>query len=502
MNRADLQREILADLHSFQHDPLGFVMWAFPWGVEGTSLVDETGPDEWQMDQLIRIGASLRTDPYQIIQEAIASGHGIGKSTEVSWLVLWAIMTFPDARGVVTANTDTQLRTKTWPEIAKWYALLRIPELREMFDLQATSISSTSPGHDKNWRCDAIPWSERNTEAFAGLHNAGRRTFIIFDEGSAIIDRIWEVAEGALTDDQTEMLWLAFGNPTRNTGRFRECFTKFRHLWTKQTIDSRTVKRTNKKRLQEMIDAYGIDSDIVKVRVLGQFPSASSMQFIPSSLVAAARKREPQILRSHPVIFGVDCARFGNDHSTLAIRQGRDARSRPWKRWHGADTMQVAGDIAIEAQTWKPDAIMVDVGAMGAGVVDRLRQLLPDTLIVEVNFGGKGRDTEWAAGVRIRTANKSSEMWCSMRGWLEHGAIPDEQAIEDDLTGREYGFDADQRVLLEKKDHMRARGLPSPDDADALACTFAEPVLPREVPEYLNPSNYAGAQQEYSRYAD
>ena len=227
-------------------------------------------------------------------------------------------------------------------------------------------------------------------------------------------------------------------------------------------------------------------------------------QLIGRDLVAAARRREVGAITCDPLVFGLDCAHFGDDRSTLAIRCGRDARSRPWKRWHGADTMAVAGDVALQARTWKPDAIFVDAGAMGAGVIDRLRQLGVAN-VFEVYFDGKGRDADWAAGVRIRTANKRAEMWASMRAWLAGGAIPDEQAIEDDLCGVEYGYDADQRIRLEKKDHGEARGLASPDDAagnaDALACTFAEPVMPRAVPEWLEPANY-GRPKGYDRYAD
>ena len=135
----------------------------------------------------------------------------------------------------------------------------------------------------------------------------------------------------------------------------------------------------------------------------------------------------------------------------------------------------------------------------------RLRQLLPGTLIVEVNFGGKGRDTTWAAGVTIRTANKRAEIWASMRGWLEHGAIPaDDEELKDDLTNPEYTFDQDQRIVLEKKEHMKARGLPSPDRGDALACTFAQPVAPK-VPKSRDPASYvprpvSGA--NYDRYKE
>jgi hypothetical protein len=302
---------------------------------------------------------------------------------------------------------------------------------------------------------------------------------------------VWEVALGALTDENTEIIFLAFGNPTLNTGTFRELFGKLRTLWKTKQIDSRTVEGTNKAYLDELVDTYGIDSDIVKVRVLGQFPSASSMQFIASDTVRDARARElGQTLGTDPVIFGVDCARFGDDHSTLAIRCGRDARSRPWKRWHQLDAMTLAGDIAVESARWKPDAIFVDAGNIGAAVIDRLRQLGVEN-VFEVWFGSsKVREANWSGGQRIQVANKRAEMWTNMRHWLGGGCIPDEQCIEDDLIGPEYGFNADQAVQLEDKKHMKKRGLASPDDADALACTFAEPVQPRALPGYLDPSRY------------
>ena len=169
--------------------------------------------------------------------------------------------------------------------------------------------------------------------------------------------------------------------------------------------------------------------------------------------------------------------------------------------------MQVAGDVALEAQRWKPDAIFVDAGAMGAGVIDRLRQLLPDAPVFEVHFGGRGREAEWAGGVRVRTANKRAEIWASMRAWLARGAIPDDERLADDLTHVDYGYNAAQEIQLERKEQMRARGLLSPDDGDALACTFAEPVAPRALPAHLDGARYgAGAAGDaggagYDRYA-
>jgi hypothetical protein len=491
----DPRLDLIHDIAGFTHDPLGHALYAYPWG-EG-ALAGADGPRGWQREALTQVGEHLAnpTTRHHPCRIARASGHGIGKSAAIAMFAKWGLDTCEDARILLTANTEAQILTKTMPEIAKWHHL---SISRDWFAPTATALISTASGHEKSWRADAVTWSQTNTEAFAGLHNKGKRILILFDESSGIVDKVWEVTQGALTDEETEIVWIAFGNPTLNSGRFRECFGRERHLWNHAQIDSRTVEGTNKYYLDEMVAAYGLDSDLVKVRVLGQFPSASSLQFIPTATVRAARTREVGQLYSDPLIFGVDCARFGDDHSTLAIRCGRDARSRPWRRWRHTDAMSLAGDIALEAKTWRPDAIFVDAGNIGAAVVDRLRQLGCEN-VIEVWFGGKGRDAEWAVGVRVRTVNKRSEIWASMRGWLAGGAIPDEQAIEDDLTGVEYGFAADQAIALEKKDHMKARGLASPDDADALACTFAEPVMPREAPEHAAPWREA---EEYDRYRE
>ena len=240
------------------NDPLLFVESAFDWGYG--ELKDLTGPLQWQRDILSDIRDELAKghDFGSVVNSAIvniatASGHGIGKSALVSWLILWGMSTCPDTRGVVTANTDTQLRTKTWAELSKWY---RLCFFRYWFDFTATSISCKQPGHEKSWRIDAIPWSEHNTEAFAGLHNKGRRILMIFDEASAIANAIWEVAEGAMTDSDTQIVWACFGNPTQATGRFFDCFNKFRHRWITRQIDSRDVEITDKEKIERWRQDY------------------------------------------------------------------------------------------------------------------------------------------------------------------------------------------------------------------------------------------------------
>ena len=424
-------------------------------------------------------------------------------SALVSWLVLWAMSTYEDTKGVVTANTEVQLRTKTWPELAKWHRLFIA---KHWFVFTATSLYSADPNHEKTWRVDAIAWSERNTEAFAGLHNQGKRIIVIFDEASAIPDIIFETTEGALTDSDTQIIWAIFGNPTRNTGRFRESFGRFKHRWITHQIDSRTAKLTNKAQIDQWIKDYGEDSDFVRIRVRGVFPRSGNSQFIPGDLVelamAPGREEEVQTTWMDPLVLGVDCARFGDDQTVLCPRRGRDARSIPWRKFRGKDTMQIAALIAEMHNAMQFDAIFIDEGGLGAGVVDRCRMLrLP---IVPVQFGTSpdlALDTSEGA---VAYVNKGAEMWGRMRDWLKGGLLPKDVDLEQALTGREYGYvmrDGRDVIQLEKKQDMKKRGLASPDEADALCLTFAYPVQPSDHRNNLGRGQQGKHQVEYNPFS-
>lgn len=447
------------DLASFEKRSYAFVLWAFPWG-EG-ELAGHDGPDKHQIAILNAVDEGL-LDLSTAIQIAIASGHGVGKSSLVAWLILWGISTMEDARGVVTANTETQLRTKTWAELGKWFRLFIA---RDLFKLTATAIFC--PERERTWRIDMVPWSERNVEAFAGMHNKGRRIILVFDEGSAIPDVIWETSEGALTDKDTQILWFVAGNPTRNTGRFRECFKRFRNFWRTFQIDSRDVAITNKEQIAQWVQAYGEDSDFVRVRVRGVFPRAGSNQFISSELAEAAVARYEAVEAddSSPLIFGVDVARFGDDQSVVLARQGRKVL---WvKAYRGKDNHEMAMQLWGLMDTFKPDAVFVDSGG-GTGVIDILKA--QNRLVTEVMFGSKPiKQKDYV--------NKRAEMWGEMREWLSVGGIPDDQELVDDLIGPEYGFARETMIQLERKEDMKKRGLASPDKGDSLALTFAAPVL-------------------------
>lgn len=468
MSTAD--RDLALAYQALQHDPEGFARVAYPWREPGTMLEHEPGPEQWQADVMGHIGTELAAGRSPI-RMAVRSGHGIGKSAGMAMLRGWAMSTMSDTRGMVTANTGRQLETKTLPEFAKWHAM----QLGGHWFDGTMSYRAKDLGHRETWRFDAVTWSAENPAGFAGLHNAGRRIVVMFDEASEIPPIIWETTEGALTDANTEIIWLAFGNPTSTSGRFAECFGSRRAAWHCMEIDARTVRRTNQAQLAAWITEYGEDSDFVRVRVRGMPPRAGTLQFIGHDLVEAAMGREPMPKLDDPLVFGVDVARFGDDASVLCRRRGLDASSLPWNAWRGLDTMQLAARVADAARAEEPAAIFVDVGGVGAGVVDRLLQLGTPG-VMGVNFGSAAD-----AGTE-RYANKRAEMYGSTRAWLKRGGAlpPGDRELRDELTGVQYGFNVRTEIQLERKEDMKKRGLSSPDRADALALTFAMPVFPRQ----------------------
>lgn len=466
-----MHQDLIEWLASVASDPYAFVMGAFPWNEPGTALEHSTGPEEWQIDLLCRLRDGLISTA-SAIQEARASGHGIGKSACVSWVILWAHSTAPDTRGVVTANTETQLKTKTWAELGKWFNLFIA---RDHFLLTATALLSRDPSRERTWRIDQVPWSEKNTEAFAGMHNKGKRLLLIMDEASAIPDVIWEVAEGALTDADTEIIWLAFGNPTRNIGRFRDCFPggRFAAYWHSAAIDSRSVSLTNKDQIAKWIEAYGDDSDFVKIRVKGEFPSVGEMEFFNAADIDAAATRDVSVNLSDPLALGVDVARYGKNSSVIYPRKGRDARTIQRQRYQGLSTVQLADRVYQADATLHADGIFIDGGGVGGGVVDNVRQ--KNLFCYEVQFGAKD-DTPhsvWGS-TGERYANKRSGMYGACRAWLKTGAIPNDPDLLKQFRSIKYVFNKrDEIQLLSKEDLLKDNPDLELDDIDALVTTFA-----------------------------
>lgn len=453
---------------------------AFPWGKAGTPLEHHQGPRKWQREVLTELRDHIRANggkvDFNTFRMATSSGRGIGKSALVSWLVIWMLTTRIGSTTIVSANSEAQLRSVTWAEITKW---LSMALNSHWFEVSATRVLPAKWIAElverdlklgtRYWGVEGRLWSAENPDAYAGVHNfAG--VMLVFDEASGIDDGIWSVASGFFTENTPNRFWLAFSNPRRNSGYFYECFNSKREFWRTKTVDARSVEGTDKAVYQQIIDEYGPDSSAAHVEVYGEFPNASDDQFIGTMLVDEAMARAPSKDPSAPIVVGVDPARFGADATVIAIRQGRDILAI--RRSRGDDTMEVVGRVIDVITEFSPQLVVIDEGGLGAGVVDRLKE--QRYKIRGVNFGNKSVKP-------LMYGNKRAEMWGAMKEWLKTASIPKDRFLKSDLTGPMMKPDSKGTIFLESKKDMKARGLASPDAADAIAITFAFPVAHREA---------------------
>lgn len=477
-----INAELAEFVGQFYDDPLGFVEHCYPWGVAGTPLEHAAGPDTWQIEALTEIGRQVKARAFdgvnavQPIRLLVSSGHGIGKSTLQAWLVDWIMSTRPRCRGTVTANTATQLDTKTWAAIQHW---TRLCLTASWFEVNTQRFYRK--GARDNWFCAPQSCKEENSEAFAGQHAADSTSFYIIDEGSAVPDKIYEVAEGGLTDG--EPMIFVFGNPTRSQGAFhRAAFGLERGRWQAVIVDSRSSRFTNKAQIAEWVSLYGEDSDFVRVRVRGLPPSASDLQFIATGTVADAQRREAVSLPDDPLVCGLDVARGGADDNVFRFRRGLDARSIPPMRIPGEQSRDSMRLVTVAAEVLERkydgrqvDMLFIDGTGIGGPIYDRLVQLGYGKRVMEVQFGAVPPEVTQ----NQKFANMRAYMWGKVRDWLPRGAIDADPQLEQDLTAPGYSHDRSDRIVLESKEHLKARGIDSPDDGDALALTFAAPVISR-----------------------
>jgi len=481
------------ELITFLHQPdikdnlYNFVMAVYPWGVAGTPLEHQTGPRAWQREDLDEITAHIQEQQRVIagggiptmFKKGTAAGRGPGKSAKIAWLTHWMLTTRIGSTVIVTANTEEQLKTKTFAEVSKW---INLSINGHWFDV---SVLSVKPAE---WFGTLVKqqlkidtgyyyargqlWSEENPDAFAGTHNP-QGVLVEFDEASGIPDSIFTVTRFFFTEPVLDRYWLVDSNPRRNSGGFFELFHGTDPTWRKRHLDIRTVEGMDPKIAETLISQHGIDSDPVRIEVLGQFPKQGTRQFISNELVHAAQLRDVQDDLGAPLICGVDIARYGDDRTVFRFRKGRDARSIPPIVFSERDNMYIANQLAAVIDRFKPDAVHIDAGN-GTGVIDRVREL--GYRVTEVWFGSSATSKEWA--------NKRTEMFADLRDWLGGGCIDADPQLFTDLTAPEYDYfgKASDSVMLESKEHLKGRGMKSPDHGDALALTFAARVARRDLP--------------------
>jgi phage terminase large subunit len=445
-----MSNEILKRLEIWYDDPVKFVK-------EALGVV----PEPWQARTMRQIQNNDRI--------AVKSGHGVGKSALLAWIILWWLLTRFPSKVACTAPTSHQLDDVLWGEIAKWYRML--PDgLRVLLTVTSDKVFLNAAPQESY--AVARTARKEKPEAFQGFHSSNM--LFIVDEASGVDPIIFEVGEGAMSTAGAKTLLT--GNPTRTSGYFYDVFNKMKKWWVTSTVSCSESSQATDIYVQQMADKWGTESNVYAVRVLGEFPKDDDDAVIPRALLHSAVDRDIIIHPSEPVIWGLDVARFGSDKTALCIRKGR-SMPNPIETWQGKDTMQVAGiikgkyDKVLRFDTERPIAIMVDSIGIGAGVVDRLR---------EMGLPVRGVNVAESASVDTLYARLRDELWFRAKDYFEGKDVTmcaDDDLIEE-LASVKFAYTSLGKLKAESKDEMKKRGLPSPDLADAFCLTLAHNNMP------------------------
>ncbi len=434
-------REAGDQLRLVQNDPVRFVR-----------AVLGVNPDPWQIDALNALARGENV--------SIRSGHGVGKTALLAWCVLWFLSTRPYCRIPCTAPTGHQLSDLLWAEISLW--LNRSP-LKGLITWTATKVGLV--GSEESWF--AVARACTKPENLAGFH--APHLLYIVDEASGVPDKIMQAVDGALTTANAQIIMA--GNPTRLSGYFYDSHHRARSQWHTLHVSSEDSPRVSNEYPTAMAAKWGKDTDIYRVRVKGDFPLGESEAFIRLDLVEAAILRWHDAKPDGACELGVDVARYGDDETVLALREGGYVHELEcYRQW---STTQTTGRVVQIVKERFPAAVKVDDTGVGGAVTDGLVEScdslgLHRTQIVPVNFGGAG-DSEG------HYDNAASVMWGRVRDMLIAGeiALPDDTDLAAQLTTRRWKTTSKGKIRLESKDDMKRRGLPSPDRADALVLAFA-----------------------------
>ena len=434
--------DFVAAIKKFRNDPTLFV----------NKILGAT-PDQWQSDVMQAVADGARG-------VSIRSGHGVGKTSCLSWLALWWVASHYHAKVVITAPTSAQLHDALLPEAKSW--LKQSPEgFREMFNIKAERIELLADP-ERNFISARTSRAEQ-PDALQGVH--AENVLLICDEASGVPEQVYEAAGGSMSALHATMV-LA-GNPVRSTGYFYETFHKLSDRWKTFHVSCEDTKRVSNEYVEECRIRYGEESNTYRVRVLGEFPRGDDDTVIPQELVSGAVSRDVKPTDFGPTVWGVDVARFGSDASALCKRKG-NAVTEPVKLWRNLDTMQLTGAIKAEYDRTdeKPLEIYVDAIGLGAGVADRLRELkLP---AYAINVGE-------SPAMGTSYLNLRSELWHKAKSWLEGRDVrlPRDETLKSELTTVRYNYTSSGRVKIESKAELKKRGVASPDSADAFVLTFA-----------------------------
>ena len=444
IKNVDEVKQLLGELYD---DPVLFVQAAC--GAE---------PSEWQAQALRDIRDHDRV--------SIRSGHGVGKTAFLSWTILWWLLTRYPVKVACTANTASQLNDVLWPEIAKWAR--KLPDfLADKLEVKSDKIELKGGGDSF-----AVARTSRKEqpEALQGFHSPNM--LFVIDEASGVPDIVFEVGQGAMSTEGAKTVMV--GNPTRSSGFFYDSHHSER--WSSRRVSCVDSPQVSRDFIEDMKNQYGEQSNIYRVRVLGEWPEADDDTAIPAHLIDAAMRRDVVASPAAPVVWGIDVARFGDDRTALCKRRG-NVVLEPIKSWRNKDLMQVCGIILDEYENApideKPSEILVDSIGLGAGVVDRLRGLASDT---SVYFSPDviGVNVSESPAMGDRYGKLRDELWFKLKAWFEARDcyVPPDDLLRDELSSVRFDYLSNGKLKIESKAKMKSRGQKSPDLADALVLTM------------------------------
>ena len=306
----------------------------------------------------------------------------------------------------------------------------------------------------------------------------------LIDEASGVAEEVFIAAGSSLSAENARVAMAS--NPTQTTGYFYASHNKNRNLWQTLTFNGEESPRVSQAYIDSIANEYGKDSDVYRVRVLGEFPLASDMQFIGMDIVETAMQRyenlKPGSYEFAPVIIGVDPAYDGDDDFAIYLRQG--LYSKLLGIWPKNDNDGMMARILADFEDqYRADAVMIDKGC-GMGLQSFGKVMGRNWQVIA--FGGTDFTGEGYLNNRV-------QMWAKMKQWLiDGGAIEYDDKLKADLIGPMAWVNEKGLIQLEKKEMMKKRGVPSPNRADALALTFAMPVIPDKFETKFKAAKRAG----------
>lgn len=430
-------------IRKYQNDPVSFVREVL--GVE---------PDVWQIEFLNAVAAGER-------KISIRSGHGVGKSTGGSWAMLWYLLTRYPVKVVVTAPTSAQLYDALFAELKRW--VKELPDaVQQLLDVKQERIELRASPTEAF--ISARTSRAEQPEALQGVHS--ENVMLVADEASGVPEQVFEAAAGSMSGHNA--LTILFGNPVRSSGFFFDTHNRLKDEWWTKRVSCVDSPRVSEAYISEMKSRYGEESNAYRIRVLGEFPRSDDDTIIPMELLESAKNRDVSGNPDAPIIWGLDVARFGSDSSVLCKRQSNVLIDM--QRWRNLDLMQLTGAVVAQYEACefkeRPVEILVDSIGLGAGVVDRLREL---------KLPARGINVSESPAMGATYLNLRAELWHKLKAWLERRdcKIPNDEDLIAELATVRYTFTSNGKVKIESKDDIRRRGLKSPDKADALCLTFA-----------------------------